>query len=64
LLSISQLCDKDLNIIFDDSYCDVIVKKNDSRVLSDFRENNVIINMLNLNCNVTCLSAINEDSCL
>ena len=42
LLSISQLGDKGLKVIFDDSTCDVIDKKNDSRVLSDFRENNVI----------------------
>ena len=62
LLSISQLCDKSLRVIFDDSTCDIIGKKNDSCVLSDFRENNIyIIDMLNLQCNATCLNAFNED---
>ena len=57
--------DKGLKVIFDDSYCDVIDKKNDSHVPSSSCENNVyIIDMLNLDCNVTRLSAINEDSWL
>ena len=61
LLSINQLCDESLRVILDDSTCDVD-KKNNSCVLSDFRDNNVyIIDMMNLNCNITCLSAINEN---
>jgi len=61
-LRISQLCDKGLRIIFDDSSCIVVDKKNNSRVLFGFHENNVyIIDMMNLDCNINCLSAINED---
>ena len=49
LLNISQLYDKGLNIIFDDSACDVLDKKTNSCVLFEFYENNVyIIDMLNL----------------
>ena len=34
-------------------------------MLSDFYENNIyIIDMFNFECNVTCLTAINEDSWL
>ena len=62
LLSISQLCDKGSRIIFDNSTCDVLDKKSNTYVLSDFRENNVyMIDILNLKCNVTCLNAFNED---
>jgi len=62
LLSISQLCNKSFKIIFDDFYCDILDKKTNTRVLSDFHENNVyMINVLNLNCNATCLNAFNED---
>jgi len=43
LLSISQLCDKSLKVIFYDSTCDIIDGKSNSRVLSDFHENNVYI---------------------
>ena len=60
LLSISQLCDKGLKIIFDDFTCDILDKKINTCVLSDFRENNVyMIDMLNLQCNATCLNAFN-----
>ena len=63
LLSISQLCDKGFKIIFDDSTCDVLDKKTDNCILSDFHENNVfMIDMLNLHCNTICLNAFNEDS--
>jgi len=49
LLSISQLCDKNLTVIFYDSTCDVLDKKTNSCVLFGFRENNVyMIDMLNL----------------
>ena len=65
LLSISQLCDKSFKIVFDDFSCDILDKKTNTRVLSGFRENNVyIIDMLNLDCNVTYLNAFNEDSWL
>jgi len=65
LLSISQLYDKGLKIIFDDSTCDILDKKSNTCVLSGFRENNVyMIDMLNLNCNATCLNALYEDSWL
>ena len=60
LLSISQLYDKGLRVIFDGT-CDVD-KKNNSCVFSDFRENNIyIIGMRNLDYHATCLFAINED---
>ena len=41
LLSINQLCDKGLNVIFDDFNCDVLDKKMNSCVHSNFHENNV-----------------------
>ena len=65
LLSISQLCDRDFKVIFDDSSCNVLDGKIDACILPEFRENNVyIIDMLNLDCNATCLNAFNEDSWL
>jgi len=54
LLSISQLCDKSLRVIFDDSTCDALDKKTNTCVLFSFRENNIyMIDMLYLNCNAT-----------
>ena len=62
-MSISQLCDKGSKVIFDDLSCNVLDRKINACILSEFRENNVyIIDMLNLNCNATCLNAFNEDS--
>ena len=62
LLSISQLCDKCLRVIFDDSTCDIIDGKSDSRVLFNFCENNVyIIDMLNLQWNAKILGHGIED---
>ena len=62
LLSISQICDKGLMIIFDDSTCNVLDKKINICVLFSFQENNVyMIDMLHLECNATCLNAFNED---
>jgi len=62
LLSISQLCDKDFKVLFDDSTCDILGKKINICVLFSFRENNVyMIDMLNLHCNATCLKAFNEN---
>ena len=49
LLSISQICEKGLRVIFNDSTCDVLDKKINSCVLFNFHENNVyMIDMLNL----------------
>ena len=63
LLSISQLCDRVFKVIFDESSCNVLDGKTDACILSGFHENNIyIINMLNLDCNATCLNASNEDS--
>ena len=65
LLTISQLCDKGLRVILDGSTCDVVDEKINSLVIFDFLENNIyIIDMLSFKCNVTCLTAINEDSWL
>jgi len=62
LLSISQLCDRDFKVIFDDLACNVLDKQNNACVFSGFRENNVyMIDMSNLQCNTTCLNAFNED---
>ena len=50
LLSISQLCDRSLRVIFDDSTSDILDKKMNSCILFDFSENNVyMIDMLNYN---------------
>ena len=62
-MSISQLCDGGSKVIFDDSSCNVLDGKTDACILSEFCVNNVyIIDMLNLDCNATCLNAFNEDS--
>ena len=42
LLSISQLCDRGLKIVFDDSSCKIFDVKNNNCILTDFRDNNVI----------------------
>ena len=42
LLNISQLCDKGLRVIFDDSTCDILDKKSNTCVLFSVRENNFI----------------------
>ena len=63
LLSISQPCDRDFKVIFDDLSCNVLDRKTNVCVLSDFHENNVyMIDISNLHCNATCLNAFNEDS--
>ena len=65
LLSISQPCDRGFRIIFDNSSCNILDSKTDACILFRFHENNVyIIDMLNLDCNATCLNAFNEDSWL
>ena len=65
LLSISQLCVRGFKIIFYDFSCDILDKETNTCVLFSFRKNNVYMNdMLNLDCNATCLNAFNEDSWL
>ena len=64
-MSISQLCDWGFKVILDDSSCNVLDGKIDACILSGFRVNNVyIIDVLNLDCNATCLNAFNENSWL
>ena len=63
LLSISQLCDRGFKVVFDDLICNILNRQTNACVLFGFHENNVyIIDMSNLQCNVTCLNAFNEDS--
>jgi len=65
LLSVSQLCDKGFNVIFDDLACNVFGRKTNACILFGFRENNVyMIDMSNIQCNATCLNAFNDDSWL
>ena len=64
LLSISQLCDKGFKVVFDSSCCRVLDKDN-SCVFVGNRENNVYtIDMNDFISNISCLSALNEDSWL
>ena len=59
LLSVSQFCDKGFNVVFDHFTCDILDKKTNTCVLFYFRENNVyMIDMLNLQCNATCLNIL------
>ena len=63
LLSISQLCDRDFKINFDDFSCDILDKKTNACVLFRFSKNNVyMIDTLNLDCNATCLNTFIVDS--
>jgi len=63
LLSISQLCDRGFKVIFDDLACNILDRQTNACVLFAFRKNNVyMIDMSNLQCNVTCLNVFNEDS--
>ena len=65
LLSISQLCDHGLKVVFDESSCKIFDCKINDCILTGFRENNVyIIDMLNLNCSTKCLNAFDETSWL
>ena len=65
LLSVSQLCDKGCNVVFNDLACSVIDRRTNACILSGFRENNVyMIDMSNMQCNTTCLNAFNDDSWL
>ena len=51
LLSISQLCDGGLKVIFDESSCKIFYCKTNECILTGFRENNdYIIDMLNVDC--------------
>ena len=40
-LSISQLYDRDFNVVFDDVACNILDRQTNTCVLSGFRENNV-----------------------
>ena len=63
LLSVSQLCDKDFNVVFDDLAGSIIDRQTNACIFSDFRENNVyMIDMSNMLCNATCLNAFDDDS--
>ena len=65
LLGISQLCDRGLKIIFDESSCNIFDCKTKKCILTGFRENNVyIFDMLNLDCTTKCLNAFDENSWL
>jgi len=65
LLSISQLCDRGFKVVFDDLACNILDRQTNACVLFDFHENNVyMIDMSNLQYNITCLNAFNEDSWL
>ena len=49
LLSVSQLCDKGFNVIFNDLDCNVFDRQTNACILSGFRENNVyMIDMSNM----------------
>ena len=43
LLSISQLCDRGLKVVFDESSCKIFDCKTNDCILTGFRENNVYI---------------------
>ena len=63
LLSVSQLCDKGFNVIFDDLACSVIDRQTNACIFFEFRENNVyMIDMSKMLCNATCLNAFDDDS--
>ena len=63
LLSISQLCDRGLKVVFDKSSCNIFDCKTNECILTGFHENNVyIIDMLNLDCTIKCLNAFDEIS--
>ena len=65
LLSVSQLYDKDFNVIFDELACSVIDRQTNACIFFRFRENNAyMIDMSNMQCNATCLNAFNDDSWL
>jgi len=61
LLSISQLCDRGLKVVFNESSCKIFYCKTNECILTGFRENNVnIIDMLNLDCTTKYLNAFDE----
>jgi len=63
LLSISQLCDKGFNVIFDDLVYNVFDRQTNACILFGFCEKNVyMIDMSNIQCNATCLNVFNNDS--
>ena len=63
LLCISQLCDRGLKVVFDDSSCKIFDVKTNVCILTGFRDDNVyIIDMLNVECSTKCLNAFDENS--
>ena len=54
LLSISQLCDRDFKVIFDDLSSNILDRQFNAFMLFDFHDNNVyMIDMSHLHCNVS-----------
>ena len=52
-------------MIFDDLACNVFDRQTNACILFRFRENNVyMIDMSNMQCNATCLNALDDDSWL
>ena len=57
LLSVSQLCDKGFNVIFDDLTCNVFDRQTNACILSEFCENNVyMIDLSNMQCYLFAVS--------
>ena len=62
LLSVSQLCDKGFDVVFDNIACRVIDRQSNTCIFSGFRECNVyMIDMSNMLYNATCLKALDDD---
>ena len=63
LLSISQLCDKGLKVIFESDYCTIHQKDSNEIALKGMRHNNIYL--IDLDCasssNITCLVAKEEN---
>ena len=61
-LSISQVCDKGCNVVFEYSKCEVINITNNKTILIRHRQANIYIFDLNdLSCEIECLVAMNSD---
>ena len=63
LLSISQLCDKRLKVIFESDYCTILQKESKEVVLKGMRHNNIyLIDLDNASSsNITCLVVKEEN---
>ena len=65
LLSVSQLCDKGFNVVFDNIACRVFDRQSNTCIFFGFRESNMyMIDLSNMSCNITCLKALDDDSWL